>query len=335
MHHAHELAHGEDLMNRCLLLLPAALWLFVPAAVFADDDDDQPAPAGSATPALSPEQQEAVGVVLAHPVKANVAPRIEAYGQVLDPASLITDAGRAESSRAAARAASAEAQRMEKLYSGNTDVSLKALQGAQAAQIEAQSQAQSAASTFALQWGPLAKLPQGQRQNLIGTLGSGTTLLVRADLPGHISLGAVPKSATLVVDGIQVPARVLGLLQRGATDLQSVGLLLQADRVPAGLGPGARLPVTLLGAPGSGVLVPKGALLYGDQGAYVYRQLHDKSTDGKLQYAPVVVKLLQPSGDAWLVAGLDDDDLIVTHGAGVLWSLQGLGSFSAEEEDHD
>ena len=28
-------------------------------------------------------------------------------------------------------------------------------------------------------------------------------------------------------------------------------------------------------------------------------------------------------------------DNIVVHGAGVLWSLQGLGSFSAGEEEHD
>jgi Ca2+-binding RTX toxin-like protein len=49
----------------------------------------------------------------------------------------------------------------------------------------------------------------------------------------------------------------------------------------------------------------------------------------------VTVNLLTPEGNGWLVAGLDDDDSIVVHGAGVLWSLEGLGSFSAEEEDHD
>jgi hypothetical protein len=47
------------------------------------------------------------------------------------------------------------------------------------------------------------------------------------------------------------------------------------------------------------------------------------------------VKLLQAAGTAWLVQGVDTDDIIVANGAGVLWSLQGLGTFSAEEEDHD
>jgi len=45
------------------------------------------------------------------------------------------------------------------------------------------------------------------------------------------------------------------------------------------------------------------------------------------------VTLLQPVGDGWLVTGLHGDDRIVVHGAGVLWSLQGLGNVSAEDTD--
>ena len=76
------------------------------------------------------------------------------------------------------------------------------------------------------------------------------------------------------------------------------------------------------------------AELYNEQGAYVYRQLA-ASDHGKQQYAAVPVKLLQAMGSAWLVQGVDSDDVIVASGAGVLWSLQGLGTFTAEEEDHD
>lgn len=324
-------------MNRIIPPLCLLVCSLLLGAAPADDDDDRPAAAaaGKTLPGLSPEQQQAVGLVLAHPLKAGAAQQIQAYGQVLDPGAFIADAGRTESSRASMRTSAAEAQRLEKLYSGNADVSLKSLQAAQATQIEAQAQAQSAAAAFALQWGPLAKLSGAQRQPLIDALDAGHTLLLRADLPGRLSLGALPTAAILDVDGIQVPARVLGLLQRSSAELQSVGLLLQVDHAPAGLGPGARVPVTLLGVPNSGVLVPKGALLYGEQGAYVYRQLASTGNGGKLQYAPLSVKLLQAAGDAWLVEGPDADDMIVVHGAGVLWSLQGLGSFSAAEEDHD
>jgi hypothetical protein len=40
-------------------------------------------------------------------------------------------------------------------------------------------------------------------------------------------------------------------------------------------------------------------------------------------------------GDGWLVSGLNASDTIVVDGAGVLWSLQGIGTFSAAEEEHD
>jgi len=212
---------------------------------------------------------------------------------------------------------------------------LKALQLAQAAEVESQAQAQAAAATFALQWGPVAAWPDAQRDALIAALAAGRALLVRADVPGQHTLGAMPSQALLTVDGIGVAARVLGPLPRTTPDLQSAGWLLQVDHAPSGLGPGARLRITLQGAGIAGVLIPTAALLYGDTGPYIYRQSSTKTKDGKMQYAPAAVKLLAPLGDGWLVAGLDDDDNIVVHGAGVLWSLQGLGSFSAAEEDHD
>ncbi len=40
-----------------------------------------------------------------------------------------------------------------------------------------------------------------------------------------------------------------------------------------------------------------------------------------------------PSGDGWLVDGLDDDDLVVVHGVGVLWSLEGIGSMPSDDDD--
>jgi hypothetical protein len=323
-------------MRRALWLLARAFMLVLPSLVCADTDDDAPAARAAGAPlALSQAQQEAVGLTLAHPVHG-VGPReIDAYGLVLDPVELVTDVGRLVSTRSAARNAAADARRVEGLYHHDANASLKALQVAQAAEVESQAQAQAAATTFVLQWGPLAALPDAQRDALIAALVAGRALLVRADVPGQHALGAMPSKALLTVDGLGVAAAVLGPLPRTAPDLQSAGWLLQVDHAPTGLGPGARLRVTLAGAGVAGVLIPTAALLYGDAGPYTYRQASAKTKDGKMQYAPVAVKLLAPEGDGWLVSGLDDDDSIVVHGAGVLWSLQGLGSFSAAEEEHD
>jgi len=310
--------------------------LLLCTSAWSEEDEDAKAPAVSTTqPELTLAQQAAVGVSVIHPRKASAAQRIDAYGETLDAAALIADAGRLASARAAERAAQTEAQRLAGLYKANADASLRAVESAEAAEIEAQTQAQVAESNFALQWGPLARWPEVQRSALIAALSSGRAVLLRADLPGRLRLGTLPQTATVTIDGAPVAARVLGALPRSAVDSQSVGLLLQIDQPPVGLGAGARLLVSLHGEASAGVLVPNAALLYGEQGVYVYRQLEHSDPKAKLRFAPVSVKLLQAAGDAWLVQGVDDDDLIVANGAGVLWSLQGLGTFSAEEEDHD
>jgi hypothetical protein len=90
--------------------------------------------------------------------------------------------------------------------------------------------------------------------------------------------------------------------------------------------------VALLTAVRSGMLLPRDALLYDESGAYVYKQLAKKTAAENARYAPVKVRLLLALGDGWLVDGVDDDDNIVVRGAGVLWSLQGVG---AQPQDDD
>jgi hypothetical protein len=45
------------------------------------------------------------------------------------------------------------------------------------------------------------------------------------------------------------------------------------------------------------------------------------------------VNLRLAYGDGWLVDGVVVDDKIVVRGAGVLWSLQGLGAQAVEDDD--
>lgn len=320
-------------------LIPLALLTLVcgPARPDADDDDEPhaTAPVNPAQPELTRPQQQAVGIAVVHPRKGTAAEHLEAYGEVLDVASLISDDSHLASARAAQRVAEAEAERLDRLRRDGADASLRAVESAQAAAVEARAQAQAAQAAFMLQWGPLARVPDAQRARLIDSLLAGRAALLRADLPGHVRLDSLPQAATVTLDGAPASARVLGTLPRSTAESQSVGLLLQLDHPPPGLGAGAHMPVTLRAGSSSGFIVPSAALLYGEQGVYVYRQLKPVGADGRLQYAPVPVRLLQSAGDAWLVQGIDDDDLIVANGAGVLWSLQGLGTFSAEEEDHD
>jgi hypothetical protein len=281
---------------------------------------------------LNEEQQRAVGIVVAHPLVAKAAERIEAFGLVLDATLLISDLGERSAADAALRSSSAELARLRALFAGGASASMRALEAAQADQAKTQAAAESASARFDLHWGPVAALSPSAREKLLDASASGHSLLVRADLPGLHSLGLLPAKALLDVDGIQVPGRVLGAL-RQSTDAQSVGLLVEVQSAPFGLGPGARIPVALLTEDRTGLLLPRDALLYDENGAYVYKRLSKKAGDNKMRYAPVKVSLLVPYGDGWLVDGVDDDDDIVVHGAGVLWSLQGVGAHAVDDDD--
>jgi hypothetical protein len=297
----------------------------------AMDDDDKGADPHR-QPGLNSEQQRAVGIVVAHPVAAKAPERIAALGLVLDATALISDVGDAAAAAAAERSSSAELKRLHALHDGGAGASLKMLEAAQAEQAKAQAQSEIAAARFALHWGPLAAMPAGARERVIEASASGRSLLLRADLPGRHILGAAPAKAVLDVDGVQVPGRVLGAL-RQTTELQSIGLLIEVPNAPAGLGPGARMQVALMTAERSGLLLPRDAVLYDENGAYVYKQMAKNAGAETARYAPVKVNLLLPYGDGWLVDGVDDDDNIVVRGAGVLWSLQGVGAPQHDDDD--
>jgi hypothetical protein len=312
--------------------LAAMLMLTLAYAAGDDDDDDAKKNATGTTPTLNREQREAVGIVVAHAVKAKPAERIAAFGQVLDPSAMITELGEVDASRAAERAASAEVTRLQGLYKAGAGASLKNLEAAQADQARARAQAGAAATRFALRWAPIASGANGRRQKIIDAVTAGKSALARVDLPGQHSLGAVPESATFDIDGIAVAGRVLGALAQ-SSEAQSASLLVEIEQPPSGLAVGARVAVSLAGPARSGFLVPRGALIYEEGGAFVYHQLDAKAGDEDLQYARKKVTLLMPSGDGWLVDGLDDDDLVVVHGTGVLWSLEGIGTMPEDDDD--
>jgi hypothetical protein len=306
------------------------------ASARAQEPDRDTTPDGTATPlALTLAQQQAVGILLEHPVPLSTTTPIEAFGTVLDPAALVADAGRVASTRAAASAAAADAARLERLYHEDTQASLKAWQAAQAQSVEAGAQARAAAMSFTLQWGPLAGWGAAQQQQLLAALERGQRLLLRADVPGYRVGGALDAHALVEIEGVSISARVLGPLPRTEAQTQNAGWLLELEQVPPGLGPGAHARVRLRTAAATrGLLVPATALLYAEQGAYVYRRVAE--ADGPtLHYRAVSVKPLARVGGAWLVDGLNRGDQVVVQGAGVLWSLQGISSFSAAEEEHD
>lgn len=319
-------------MNRWIaVLLLAAL-----GHAYADDDDDdheRAVPDHDGPPSLSAAQIEALGVRMARPQPAARRRPWNAYGRVLSPAALYADLAELERTAATERAAAVEHRRLDGLHRAQGNAALSAVQAAQLAHRHAGWSAREAEVAFASTWGPLARMDAAERRALVEALVAGQGCLLRADLPGRSSLGALPQAAWLDVDGVQVSARVLGALPGTASGLSGVAVLLHADPVPGGLASGVRLPVTLLAETQDGVLVPKAALIYDEQGAYVYRVMEAPNEQGHRQFEPATVSLLHPQGDSWLVGGLDDEVTVVVHGAGVLWSLQGLDAAALDDDD--
>lgn len=289
-------------------------------------------PPGSSS--LNAEQLRAAGIGVAHPLAATTPVRTPALGVVLDATDLISEAGEVSAAAAGEQSASAEVLRLRGLVNAGAGASLKMLEAAQAEQARAQAQIQTARARFALHWGPIAALPMSERQSLIDAATGGRSVLLRADVAGRHSVGAIPRDALLDVDGLQVPGRVLGPL-RQAGELQSAGLLVEVKNAPSGLGPGARVPVALLAAARKGFVVPRDSVLYDDQGPYVFKQVVSRSADRNVRYAAVKVTLLATYGDGWLIEGVDDDDDIVVRGAGALWSLQGMAGHAADGDEDD
>jgi len=206
------------------------------------------------------------------------------------------------------------------------------LESARVNATRAQTRVRSETAQFRLRWGPVSRLKSGRRERLMDACSRGDAVLLRADLPGRNSIGKLPTGAIVEVDGIEVPGSVLGVV-RQASGVQSVGMLIELRHAPDGLAPGARLPVFLLQAEHTGLLVPRDAMIYDQTGTYVYTQLARKAGSTKTEYAPVKVTLLRRYGDGWLVKGLHKDDNVVVHGAGVLWSLQAIGSQTEDDND--
>ena len=318
-----------------LRVVAIALYALLACALSIAEDDDETLPAATTAAAgttLTTVQRDALGIVVARPHATQIPDQVESMGLVLDPAVLVSDLGDLAASEAASRSARAEVNRLQGLYGGSAGASLKMLEAARVEEVKAAEQSRLTETRFAQRWTPLVRLSSTDRRALATGATRGDALLLRVDLPGRHSLGVLPQSAELDVDGVQVHGRVFGLL-RETDETQSIGVLVGVEHAPAGLGAGARVPVSLQMGNRSGVALPRDAVLYDEHGPYVYKQLTAKQGGSGSIYERCDVKLLLRRGGSWLVNGVDGNDDIVVEGAAVIWSLQGPGGHVVDDDD--
>jgi hypothetical protein len=324
---------------RKLPLAPLGLWLFSAPLLAAEPLAAAPPAAAprQSTPqghdlVLTPAQVTAVGIVVGRAPAGKGSERTIAFGEVIDPETLIADLGDAEEAEVADQASLHELERMRALVAEG-DASPKMLESIQAERVKSHGRALAAAARVASRWGPLARLDTGERERILSGLGTGGGLLLRAEVVGLQSIATPPRAALLDVDGVQVSARVLGVLSHRAQP-QSAALLIAVTAAPPGLGAGARVPVTLLTETLNGRLLPRDAVFYDERGAFVFQQIHADPRSATFRSARV--KLLGRVEDQVLVAGIDADDEVVLRGGGALWSLLEIhGRVAAGDDDDD
>jgi hypothetical protein len=181
--------------GRMLRIALCAVFAFSLSAI-GDEDDDEKAAASdqqAASPGLNEEQQRAVGIVVAHPLVAKAAERIEAFGLVLDATLLISDLGERSAAAAARAFGIGRIRAIARAIRGPAPVHRsRCSKRRRPSRRERRRQVETARARFALHWGPMAALSMSRRAKASSTRrASGHSLLLRADLAGRHSVGAI------------------------------------------------------------------------------------------------------------------------------------------------
>jgi hypothetical protein len=286
----------------------------------AGDSGEAP-PAASAPAARGGEvriesaDQRRLGLVTS-PVAAASAPAlIHGFARGLDSANLAAIDAEIVTTRAAAAASRAEADRLALLAAQDQSASVKSVQAARAQAGADAARALLATRRVGLEYGPgLARLPDGARRALIADIASGAAALVRVDIPG----AAITPAAAVRIDNGSGSLRVLGPASSVDPRLQSAGMLaILRGPAAASAANGGLLGVTVeQGGAQSGIVIARDAVVRWRSGLWVYRL----SGTGTFQRVELIEA--RPTTDGWFVpSGLAADDRVVTRGAGTLLAM--------------
>lgn len=302
-------------MMRCGLT--AVLFGLLPAVATA---------AGEALVTLLPAEQQRAEVAVMTAQWVTQAQTATAYAQVVDAAPLALLHAEIESRRAAAAASTAEAERAQRLWQADENLSRRDYEQARAQALADAAQLDAARQRLALEWGPgLARLTDVSRGQLLRRLASAQACLLRVPVPD-----AAQSTQGLVVrlgDAAGPPAHLetIGAAASREAGAPGLALLVLADR---GLQAGAMVPVQVQREPVRGVRLPPSALLADGEGSFVYVVQDDA------HFARTPVRVLDERGSEVLVSGLRDDSrVVVRNAAAVHWAAQAPAAAAAKDRD--
>lgn len=257
---------------------------------------------------LPPAKREAAGLVLAKPTAATLAPEVEAYGRVIDPAPFVALLAERETAQAALAASQKELARTQILFQQGGNASAQAVETAEANVGRDRAALSSARLRLLAGWG---KDVAAQADDLRNALEQGATLARLDVLPGSDPVGGL-KSVSVRLAGAQetAEAEVLGIAPVADPQVQGRGLLVLLRRSTLSVGAALRATLPGIGSNAPALVVPRGAIVYFQGSAWAY-VLGEKDT---LERKLVTLGRTVPQGIA-IVSGIDADDQVVTTGA--------------------
>jgi hypothetical protein len=337
---------GLIMKNRIVLLL--TIFVGVVALIYgytrmsgeraADEEGDQTITAaarveqgtnGESFIKLEPNEQKLVGLEITPLTERTHAPQMKAYGQVLDPAPLVSRLSDIASARAALDATRNEYRRRKSLFDNGQNTSVKSLESAAAAMKRDEITLQSNEAQLLASWGK-SVADEPDLPAFVQSLVQLETVLVRLDLPAGESLAGMPTGARVVVPGEDqpVPARFLGVATTTDPQSQGRGFLFVVTNTVTRLTPG--LVVTgflqLPGEPLRGALVPDGAVVRSAERAWIYVQT------GTTTFVRREIALDHPVNGGWFVThGVTAGERVVVTGAQTLLSEERKGQIKLED----
>ena len=304
-----------------LLLGALATWF-----ALRSHTDAEPAKTEAAAPAAKPKEnplhvvpakRAAIGLVLAQPTSATLAPEVSAFGRVLDPSAFVALAAEAETARTALAASTREHARLEKLFAADQNASAQSVETAAAAVARDRTALASTHARLLAGWG--GKLAESADLAVITrSLEKGFTRARLDLLPGDAPAADLKTARIGPAGGTELfDAEVLGVAPLSDPQIQGQSFLVMLrDRtIPAGTALRATLPGT--GETQAALIVPRSAILYHEGSAWVYVLDEEDTFERKL------VTLGRSVGDGVAItSGLEDSHQIITAGAQQILSAE-------------
>lgn len=329
-----------------------AAWGFVEGRGEATDEAEREHPVqaplriaevdGQAAVKLDAQTRKGSGIEVAALSPAPYQAQLHAYGMVLDLAQLTDLSDRSASAEAQVEIAQAKLaaskaalDRARGLYRNQQNVSLAQFQAAdaafqadQAALTAAQAQARALAGTATQAFGTVLGKAVLDNSPLIARLVARQALLLQVTLPTGATLPAAPQTATVqVAGGTPVPVQFLSPAARTDPRIQGVSFLYLAPATSSLL-PGMNVLVSLpFGPPTQGATVPRSAIVWWQDRAWLYRQ------SGEDLFVRTQVPTSLPAADGgYVVEGLPLGTRIVTQGAQLLLSEEFRAQLHADTD---